>query len=516
MMNKNIWNLYKDSERGQKAIAAFIFDVDDLLLEKVNTIFDLVEPRGLDTENKDYFLENFFVIFENILADSLLSEEKETLEDFYNRLIDTLELSEVCEDDAGEFYKPENSKPFVKRGDYKAIASLVPELSLFLYIYYPGQFYPIIFPERFDYLISSFDVLGINLPPIPVSTNKRARLIFYLELCRQLAEFAGNYALSPAETCACLYDFAGMLESADTPHRDLPEPTNIWLTGGSKEDYDTFLKTPRKDATSVWTCNENTRRGDIIVMYVRSPHSCIQSVWRAATDGVFTPFNYYNGRTTVVDGTVVPKITLQELRQHEFFRDLPIVRKNFQGVNGVKLSAEAYSELQKILSLKGFDISILPQLYQPELAADVIVKNENDVEEKLLIPLLHKLGYSSGDWTRQLSQKAGRKEKAIPDFVFFPTGERHFQNAPLVIEAKYNMDSNAERTNAFNQALSYARMLKSPIFAICDRERIIVYCEKNNQFDRFNPAFEKHWPSLNSAETFNELRQLIGHDQING
>jgi hypothetical protein len=66
----------------------------------------------------------------------------------------------------------------------------------------------------------------------------------------------------------------------------------------------------------------------------------------------FTPFNYYNSRTTVTNGVIIPKITINELRNDEYFKNLPIVRKNFQGVNGVKFSAKDYMELQRILSPK--------------------------------------------------------------------------------------------------------------------------------------------------------------------
>jgi hypothetical protein len=39
-------------------------------------------------------------------------------------------------------------------------------------------------------------------------------------------------------------------------------------------------------------------------MYVLSPYSCIQSIWRANTDG-FYPLNYYNNRTTVTNGVII-------------------------------------------------------------------------------------------------------------------------------------------------------------------------------------------------------------------
>jgi len=249
-------------------------------------------------------------------------------------------------------------------------------------------------------------------------------------------------------------------------------------------------------------------------MYVLSPYSCIQSIWRAEIDGVYTPFNFYNSRTKATNGILIPPISLKELKNDHYFSQLPITRKNFQGVNGVRFSANDYKELQQRLSDKGFDTSVLPQLYKPELEIKKNLKNEKDVEESLLIPLLEELGYTSSDWTRQLSQKAGRKEKAIPDFVFLPSGERHFQNAPLVIEAKFDMASNIEKTKCYNQALSYARMMRASLFGICDKDRLIIYKEQDGYFDRFHPSFEKHWQNINDEEVFRQLKLLIGKDEL--
>ncbi|WHF52127.1 type I restriction enzyme HsdR N-terminal domain-containing protein [Chryseobacterium gotjawalense] len=514
-MNKNIWNLYKNSERGKNAIEIFTINEGEELLEKISKIYDFCEEFVGEKSEKENFLNILFGIYDNIIVDNLYLKENENIIDFYERFIDNFEMAIIDEDENGKLLKVIKEKPIFKQKDYKNLSSIVSELSLVLYCDYPEAFVPILFPERFDKLINLLDALNIELPQLPTSVDKRGRLLFYNNLCENIFKFAEDNELTPPEICACIYDFGKMLIQDDsTLDSDLPEPTNIWLTGGSKSDYQTFLKNPPENAHSVWTCNEQTKRGDIIVMYVLSPYSCIQSIWRANTDGVFTPFNYYNSRTTVTNGIVLPEIKLDELKTDEYFKNIGIVRKNFQGVNGVKFSAEDYSKLQRILKEKGFDTSILPQLYSPDLNIEVKLKNEKDVEENLLIPLLKKLGYTESDWTRQLSQKAGRKEKAIPDFVFFPKGEIHFQNAPLVIEAKYDMSSSIERMKSYNQALSYARMMQSPIFAICDKDRLIVYKGKDNSFNRFKPTFEKHWQNLNDAETFNTLKKIIGKDYI--
>ena len=514
-MNKNIWNLYQNSERGKEVIALFKFDSNkDDLETKAKEIFQKYNEYLGGIKVEDYFLENCFLIIDSIIADKLFIEENETSTDYFTRLVDNLEICFVEENSEGELFREENEFPLIFQKDYKKLCAIVSEISLMLYFYEDLFFFPILFRVQFDVFMRILDVLQIPIPELPVKADKRGRLLLYNALNSNITEFAKENNLTPEETCACIYDFAFMLFEEDKTQIEMPEPTNIWLTGGSKEDYKTFLVNPVEGAKSVWTCNENTKRGDIIIMYVLHPYSCIQSIWRADIDGVYTPFNYYNSRARVTNGIVIPHITLQELKSDKYFSQLPITRKNFQGVNGVQFSAKDYIELQRLLLEKGFDISILPQLYNPNFEFEAQLKSEKDVEEKLLIPLLEKLGYSETDWTRQLSQKAGRKEKAIPDFVFLPKGENHFQNAPMVIEAKFNMSSNIEKTKSYNQALSYARIMKSSVFGICDKERLIIYKEKNGYFDRFNPIFEKHWQSINDVETFSQLKLLIGKTAI--
>ncbi|TAE38222.1 MAG: restriction endonuclease subunit R [Sphingobacteriales bacterium] len=502
-MNKNIWDLYKTSDRGKQVIELFNFKVGNTEF-KAKKIFKKYNEYLGGIDAKDYFIENFILIIENILANEIFLEENETASNYFTRLIDNLEI-----------YFNEDEPPVIVKQDYKTYNAILSELSLVLYVYGQDElFYPILFKEQFDVFMKILDVLEIPMPELPTKSDKRARLLLYNSLNENITKFAKNNNLTPEETCACIYDFAFMLLNTDINETELPEPTNIWLTGGSKGDYIAFLENPVYGAKSVWTCNENTKRGDIIVMYVLSPYSCIQSIWRADIDGVYTPFNYYNSRTRTTEGIVVPHITLNELKADSYFSQLGITRKNFQGVNGVQFSAKDYKELQRLLKEKGFDVSVLPQLYRPDLEIEGNLKNEKDVEEKLLIPLLKKLGYSNLDWTRQLSQKAGRNEKAIPDFVFLPKGEKHFQNAPLIIEAKFDMSSNIERTKCYNQALSYARMMKSKLFGICDKDRLIIYNEKKGTFDRFAPTFEKHWQNINDEETFRQLKLLIGKDII--
>lgn len=396
-------------------------------------------------------------------------------------------------------------------------------LSLVLYFnnYEDFSFKPMLLTLNFPVIQQNCDALGIELPPIPRTKDYIKYMMYYWDICVVWNEFQIENELSDAELCACIYDYARMLSNDKKEESVLPKPTNIWLVGAAKGDFDYLDSLGQGEAESdnelhIWQCNERTRRGDLIVMYCRSPRSYIHSIWRASSAGIFNPFDFYQCRTRVCDGVKIPNITIKELKEDSYLSQIPIVRKNLQGVNGVELSAKDYSEIQRFIKDRGDDISMFPKLFECETANFGDIKIEKDVEEKILIPFLRKIGYQDNDWTRQLSQKAGRGLKAIPDFVFFPKGEKHFESAPLVIEAKYDMFSMQERSNAFSQCLSYARMMRSKLMAICDKERMIVYAlDSNGSSDRNCPIFEDHWVSIfNDEQVGNKLHKIIGKENV--
>ena len=392
---------------------------------------------------------------------------------------------------------------------------------LSIYLYFNFDFYkPILFGNRFDIIQQNCDAIGIELPPIPRTNDYRAYMMYYYDICESFNKFQEQYGLTDAEFCACLYDFAPMQVDDTATESELPKPINVWLTGAAPGDFQILDELGKGDNSDnpklTWACNERTRRGDIVVIYCRTPRSYIHSIWRARTGGIFNPFDYYHCRANVCEGIRVPEITSKDLKADPYFSNVPIVRKNLQGINGVELTAQDYSELLRFIEQKGGDISALPKLFESGKVNFGELKIEKDVEENVLIPFLEKIGYSEADWTRQLSLKAGRNEKAIPDFAFFATGERHFESAPMLIEAKFDMSLITEQQKAFSQALSYARMLRSSIMGICDKERLILYkVDKNGAADRSRPLYENHWETIYSdAIEGAKLKQLIGRDVV--
>ena len=520
-MNTKMWNLYKNSEEGKKVIDLFTWNMMDnlfklrMLVEYATKNWKSIMYRDSCTEY-EFFQEIFALQDYGLFGDNVSREQ-------FAEFINVFELrTPIVDEDGNITLSLQDKDCYLKKTDYRIKAAEIPFLSLFLFfnedhgINESGFFKPMLLPTRHDIFQRNCNALGIELPPIPHAKDYREYCLHYYDLCVAINVFQKEYHLTDAETCACLYGFAPILVN-DEVSSDLPAPTNVWLTGASGVDDFHFLDAvcngeEQTDPTSIWACNERTRRGDLVIIYCLRPRSYFHSIWRAKIRGIFNPFDYYHCRTNVCDGIKIPNITYNELKEDEYFSKHPLVRRNLQGLNGVELSAKDYAEFLRIIEEKGGDLSVLPKLYEGSAVNFGVVNVEKDVEEKILIPFLRKLGYKENDWTRQLSLKAGRNTKAIPDFVFFAQGEKHFENAPMVIEAKYDMSSMIDLQKAYTQSLSYARMLQAKLFGICDKERLIIYKIDNSGVGNINsPVYENHWGSIYADDVEGaKLKQIIG------
>ena len=532
-MNKQLFNLYKESERGKKFISLIEWNLQEDFL-RLRWLTDSIDNEcGCDFGCG--MAEDVYCSMDEIYASFHESGKPQEIPDFltgiwngerckredFSIFIENLELKQWDYEESGI--------TLIQKDNFREKAAMMPYLSIWLfygerdreYDFGQGFFKPLLLPYRHDQFSRNCSVIGIELPPLPSSTNHNGCCMHYYDICAAIYEFQKEHGLTDAETCAAIYDFALMMQEEENVSPSLPAPTNVWLTGAGNGDFalldDLGDRGKHGNPTQIWACNERTRRGDIVIVYALSPRSSIHSIWRADTQGVFNPFDYYHCRTHVADGVKVPAISFKDLKADTYFRNVPIVRKNLQGINGWELTAKDYSELLRMIAEREGDTSQLPRLFDGSAMDFGSLENEHDVEENILIPMLHKLGYTAADWTRQLSLKAGRKGKAIPDFVFFPNGERHFENAPMIIEAKFDMGSMTEFNNAYRQALSYARMLRSSLFAICDKERLVVYrMSQSGTSDINKPLFENHWATIYADDTEGaSLKQIIGREVVN-
>lgn len=368
----------------------------------------------------------------------------------------------------------------------------------------PELFIPYYFQYNFNVLEKIAREFDIELPHIPVKKDYRGRLYYYGEICAALYDFREEHNMSPYELFAFLYDFApkyiGGIDSYII--KDLPEPKSAFFIGGTKDDI--FLE-ERKDVVTCWQCNPDTRAGDMIVMYLRAPISAVDSVWRSVSIGFNDPFFYYYRCTYIADPVGVKRITQKQLQQDEVFKELPIVRKNMQGINGVELQPSEYNHL---IAIANADV---PRLEFIVSDSNQIINREKDVENKLIIPLLEKLGYEENEYVQQMYIEIGNHNHAlIPDFVLSPIHTKGHQSGFALIEAKLFIPNQKEMAEVKIQARSYAVQLKTKYSAVADKNKFWLYSSDD---DYTNEIFTATWDELNNADVFSKLLKLIGKKQ---
>lgn len=484
--NKYLWNLFKSSPEGQKAIERFSksrdFVQDLFLIERYC-------PKYIDNDpSRQYFA----MLIEDIWAYkvSCYEEEEITIEDaerIYKEIVDT---GLVIED--GIFIKP---------NDYAKMLDMIPIIALELNSWCKDIFFPYLFMGRFYELKKIADYLEIELPDVPKKSDYKARCYYYWDLCEVLGQFCDENDLTMAELCALLYEYAPNLIEQEEKG-EIPPPAQAWFIGGLIRGYGEYW------TTGFWQANIDTKKGDILIHYETSPVSAITCLWIAQVDGVLDPFAKYYSNTYISGRIEIPYITLKELREDPYFCKHSLVRKKFQGVNGWTVTSEDYEELKRILRTKGFDTDKLPELYAPRISKDIQIDVERDVETKLLEPLLNTMGYIEGhDFIRQLPIHAGRGHRIFPDYALHYNDKPDEETARVLIEAKEYMRNNQEIEAAFLQARSYAMILDSSVIVLCDKECLIVY-KKTHCFDR--DRYKKfYWGEMENPDKYNELKDIL-------
>lgn len=491
-LNIYLWNLYKESTQGQKTIKLFTDGPLDELLEKYLGEF------FLDKETTAVFIEDLIDFTKRpSLPDELTIEEAEQL---FETII-TSGISIADEVGGKDEINPEEED----------FLDLIPVLSTWLFNYFPDYFKPYFYKNKFYLLTRIADIFGMELPPVPLKRYKKERIKYYWELCKSFLAFQDENRLTAFEFCAFLYDFApNYISQSEQLEMELPKPTQVWMVGGNKSggDFD-FLDNATDGSTSFWQGSEDTKRGDIIVMYCLAPRSYIHSIWRATTDGIADPFFHWYSNIYIGGGKKVVPITLNELKEDAYFSQHPLVRKNLQGVNGYPLTAEAYQRLQQMITDKGGAVKELPQLYSHTFTTNQSLKNERDVELSLIEPFLQNIGYTPDDWVRQLTLRMGRGERNFPDYAFLTNKEKGYETASMLLEAKYYINNNKELEETFKQTWSYGQRLSAKTLVIADKDAIWVYQRHNEGFDR-TIYIKKFWKELEHPDEFKLVKRLIG------
>lgn len=511
------WNNYKNSDSGKDVIAAF-----DKLTNPNTTVEELYELAcRFDPE-----------CFKNTSS----KEKKQELEALGRIESDVQwiweEINKLNQDGAYIDYKAlscillnenvDEEFDSIPQATFKSALGGNMMLSLMLSRYFPNYYIPNFFPMQFIYLKKIAEKYEIELPGIPNRSDYRSRWLYYDEMCKALNQFAEENELdSLSELCAFLYGYEMEVikeEMEEEHNKTIPEvPEQAWILVGNYGEGEKSMN------EGYWQSSPFTRKGDIMVFYEKSPVRKLNSVWIALEDGVIEPFGHYYSYSYIGHKIEIPDekaISYADFKTSDYFKNRDkkgnFVSKNFQDVSGWEVTYDDYAEIKRILKEKGFDISILPSLYQPKRILNVTIKDEKDVENYLLKPLLKDMGWKfKVDYDQQVEFPAGhgttghRMDKR-PDFILHYRRYGKQIITKVVIEVKYHMKNSKEIKETFDQGVSYANWGKAQTLVLCDENQILIY-QLNSEgvfnFDKCTRTF--HWEDLENHDSFMELKRLI-------
>lgn len=507
---KDNWLDYKEGRRGSAVISQFqessslnVTAEDQLKLIKT---FNPNYLLNISNEQDKGLTSNLNLNYD-IISNSLNSNFEAGQGVYFNtptNIEEAIEFFIGYVNSYSNYYKETS----LKERSLKYAIQDITTISINLYTFMPEFFVPYLFVMNFIALQRFFDKYNLELPETPSRYNWMERCKYYAKLCKIVYQFRIDNSLSPAELCALMYDYSQRhIEQQDSY---LPEPSQAWLIGGTSDDAEQVAD------YRFWQANPDTKRGDILIHYEKYPTKAITAVWRAEENGIVDPFFWYYSNTYAGHKIEVPHITLDELKEDEFFKNPEssvgkLIKKNFQGVNGWTVSGDDYKHFLDIWKAKGCDTSKLPKLYAPELSGDIILNVEKDVSNNLLIPMLKSMGFQKGiDYDDEVPFKAGRGSAKRPDFCLHLTGKGEYKEAKVVIECKYYMKNNKEVEANFKQGLSYAKWGNAQVLVLCDKEQILVYERHNGSFDR-NKFKKFYWGEVmgGNSDKFNELKKLL-------
>ena len=505
MINRYVWELYLKSG-GEQTINFF----RDNLYEHYSSDYALGIRR----------MQEYYCVSKGIIddtewqlqaLDSVISEgapdewqpEDEELSDDELVVQAIKDIDEIFENEYNYILSEEKSD----KSAFQYCSYNLPGLSTLFSFNHPDIFVPYYFCCNYNILNMIAETFDIELPELPKKADYRARTWHYANLCKAFYKFRVENNLTYCEFCAFLYDFAphyiGGVDSYII--EDLPEPKAAYFVGGGGDNADAEAENYVGEKM-YWQCNPATRAGDMIVMYLRTPISAISSVWRSMSIGFIDPFFYYYRCTYIGMPKKLSRIPLAEIKSDSILSKMPIVAKNMQGINGVELKP---SEYNYIVSKAGKD---LPRLENALSENEGQFANEKDVEEKLVKPLLTKLGFDEKDYVQQMYIEIGNHNYAlIPDFVINPISTNGHYSGYTTIEVKRSITSEKQLKQVKVQARSYAKILGAKYSVIASMEKVWI---TGYEDDYESCVFEETWESLSDTDIFYKLEKIIGKRQI--
>ena len=176
-----------------------------------------------------------------------------------------------------------------------------------------------------------------------------------------------------------------------------------------------------------------------------------------------------------------------------------------QGINGVELKPSAYNHILGLLQCNA------KRLEYEDISADNHYVNEKDLEDRLIIPFLNKLGFSEEDYQRQVQLPIdNRNHTLIPDFVLNYNAHQGSHSAFAVLEANNSIHSDKELNEALSQVCSYALLLSVEYAVIASQEGIWITTNKD-QYRTFVEKFS--WDELVDDDNKYKVMKYLRNNQ---
>lgn len=527
------WKRFKESMEGQEAIALFRHAVaPDCSLDELLTLakkYNAEYFRNMGQSEEQIKNEMAYardLIKDYIDTNSPSLDTAEELEDLYVQVCFSFLLDNFYDDIKKELGgMPENLKwSDIPEKYFKVLLSFNLPLSFAFYSLRLDNFIPNLFIMQFAQMKRFAENNEIELPLVPNRSRYSDRCLYYLDLCSCLIDFFVDSDITDmAEISAYIfaYEFPEIKGELESEQRPMPNnPEQVWLLVGN-------LRGDEKNMTrGFWQGNALAHRGDLCLFYEKSPVKAMNAAWIVKEDGVIDPFFYYYSNIYIGDRIEFPAISFNEFINNEYFitsrvdengKELPgnYVKKHFQDCSGWSITATDYNEIQRMLSAKGFDVSLLPQLPKYEPIKGVNIHHEIDVTKQLMAPLLNRMGYElNKDYFYEVEFRAGHSETGHgldkrPDICLHMTGSGLNKGAQVIIEMKLDMSSEKKRSEAFDQGLSYAKYGEARIFCLADQAGIYVFKRDKNR--KFIKKFDNYykWEDMVDNDKYNKLKRLF-------
>ncbi|WP_026664815.1 hypothetical protein [Butyrivibrio sp. FC2001] len=494
MINPYIWELYKNAE-GKKVIDIFreclYSKISD---EYIDTISNLREYYCANSSAVEVAKADLSRLKQNIRYDSSVEKTNEDV-DLY---IAGEDIDECFTDFYNQIFEKDEKDTFLY------FINTIEYETTRLAIMWPGLFVPYYFLFNYNVLTKIAETFDITLPEIPLKTDIKGRMWHYVELCKSLNNFRKENNLSVYELCAFIYDFAPKYIGGQKSYiiDDLPEPRGAYFIGGDGNNQDSVAEEDENNVIR-WQCSPDTRAGDMIVMYLRTPISAISSIWRARSVGFIDPFFWYYRCTYIGNPVKVKRIPIDKIKKDKVLKELPIVKKNMQGINGVEIKPSDYNYIVEKTKANVPKLESVFEVSTSEYAS------EKAVEDALIKPIIKMLGYDENEYRQQIYIEIGNHNYAlIPDFVLAPSVSKGHYSGYVIIEAKRSITTEKQLEEAKTQARSYAKIMGAKYSSIASQEGIWVTSSKD---DYSKNIFSASWDELKNEDKFHVLQQLLGN-----